>query len=78
MNVKIKLSNALRPLLGGLLLAAAASHAEVRSLDRIVAIVDNDVIMYSQLQNRLREVQQTIASRGAALAADLAAHQPDQ
>ncbi|PKF70004.1 molecular chaperone SurA [Pseudomonas fluvialis] len=67
MNVKIKLSKALRPMLLGGLLLASASHAEVRSLDRIVAIVDNDVIMYSQLQNRLREVQQTIASRGAAL-----------
>jgi len=66
-NVKIKLSKALRPMLLGGLLLASASHAEVRSLDRIVAIVDNDVIMYSQLQNRLREVQQTIASRGAAL-----------
>lgn len=70
MNVKIKLSDTLRPLtlgallLGNLLLATSVS-AQVRPLDRIVAIVDNDVIMQSQLDQRLREVQQTIEKRGA-------------
>lgn len=70
MNVKIKLSDTLRPLtLGALLLAnfllATSATAQVRPLDRIVAIVDNDVIMQSQLDQRLREVQQTIEKRGA-------------
>ncbi|MBU2370440.1 MAG: molecular chaperone SurA, partial [Gammaproteobacteria bacterium] len=65
MNVKIKLSDYLRPLLAGALLlgsatAALTASAEVQQLDRIVAIVDNDVIMQSQLDQRTREVQQTI------------------
>ncbi|CDZ95614.1 peptidyl-prolyl cis-trans isomerase SurA [Pseudomonas saudiphocaensis] len=70
MNVKIKLSDTLRPLtLGALLLGSAliatSVSAQVRPLDRIVAIVDNDVVMQSQLDQRLREVQQTIEKRGA-------------
>jgi len=66
-NVKTKLSDCVRPLLLGALLLSAAAQAEVRPLDRVVAIVDNDVVMQSQLNARLREVQQTIAQRGAAL-----------
>jgi len=69
-NVKIKLSDLLRPLVAGALLLASATavstaSAEVRPLDRIVAIVDSDVIMQSQLDQRIREVQQTIEKRGA-------------
>lgn len=67
MNVKTKLTDCLRSLLLGAALLAATAHAEVRPLDRIVAIVDNDVVMQSQLDARLREVQQTITKRGAAL-----------
>ncbi|MBU2281786.1 MAG: peptidylprolyl isomerase, partial [Gammaproteobacteria bacterium] len=68
--MKIKLSDYLRPLLAGALLlgsatAALTASAEVQQLDRIVAIVDNDVIMQSQLDQRTREVQQTIEKRGA-------------
>lgn len=62
-----KLTERLRPLLLATLLLGSAVHAEVRPLDRIVAIVDNDVIMQSQLDQRLREVEQTIAKRGAQL-----------
>ena len=69
MNVKTKLSDYLRPLLGALLVSSATLatpvSAEVRQLNRIVAIVDNDVIMQSQLDQRTREVQQTIEKRGA-------------
>ncbi|MBU0918396.1 MAG: peptidylprolyl isomerase [Pseudomonadota bacterium] len=70
--MKIKLSDTLRPLtLGALLLGSAllatSASAQVRPLDRIVAIVDNDVIMQSQLDQRLAEVQQTIEKRGAEL-----------
>ena len=70
MNVKIKLSDYLRPLLVGALLLSSATvamtaSAQVQQLDRIVAIVDNDVIMQSQLEQRMREVQQTIDKRGA-------------
>ena len=64
MNVKTKLSNCLRPLMLGALLLGTAAHAEVQSLDKVVAIVDNDVIMQSQLDQRVKEVQQTIAKRG--------------
>ena len=65
--MKNKLADCLRPLLLGALLFTAAASAEVRPLDRVAAIVDGDVIMQSQLDARLREVQQTIGRRGAAL-----------
>ncbi|WP_167492551.1 peptidylprolyl isomerase [Pseudomonas leptonychotis] len=65
--MKIKLSDCVRPLLLGALFLGTAAQAEVQSLNRVVAIVDNDVVMQSQLDARLREVQQTIAQRGAAL-----------
>ncbi|MHC5350908.1 peptidylprolyl isomerase [Metapseudomonas furukawaii] len=65
--MKNKLANRLRPLLLGAVLLGGLTHAEVRPIDRVVAIVDNDVIMQSQLDQRLREVQQTIAKRGASL-----------
>jgi peptidyl-prolyl cis-trans isomerase SurA len=64
--VKTKLSDCLRPLLLGALLFTGTVTADVRPLDRVVAIVDNDAIMHSQLQQRLNEVQQTIAKRGPA------------
>jgi len=63
-NVKIKLSDCLRPLMLGALVLSAAVHAAVQPLDNVVAIVDNDVIMQSQLDQRVHEVQQTIAKRG--------------
>ncbi|WAC45624.1 peptidylprolyl isomerase [Pseudomonas sp. SL4(2022)] len=65
--MKTKLSDCVRPLLLGALFMGTAAHAEVQPLNRVVAIVDNDVVMQSQLDSRLREVQQTIAQRGAAL-----------
>ncbi|MDO9624229.1 MAG: peptidylprolyl isomerase [Pseudomonas sp.] len=65
--MKIKLSDCVRPLLLGALFLGAAAQAEVQPLNRVVAIVDNDVIMQSQLDVRVREVQQTIAKRGAEL-----------
>jgi peptidyl-prolyl cis-trans isomerase SurA len=51
-------------MLGALLLGTAV-HAAVQPLDSVVAIVDNDVIMKSQMDQRVREVQQTIAKRGS-------------
>ncbi|WP_090352359.1 peptidylprolyl isomerase [Pseudomonas oryzae] len=62
--MKTKLINSLRPLAVGALLLCTAAHAEVQPLDRVVAIVDNDVIMQSQLDRRLAEVQQNLAKRG--------------
>jgi peptidyl-prolyl cis-trans isomerase SurA len=66
-NVKIKLSDCVRPLLLGALFLSTAVQAQVQPINRVVAIVDNDVVMQSQLDARLREVQQTITQRGAAL-----------
>ncbi|MEO4048844.1 peptidylprolyl isomerase [Pseudomonas sp. CAU 1711] len=65
--MKTKLSDCLRPLLLGAALLASTAQAQFQSLDRVVAIVDNDVIMYSQLDQRLREVEQTIDKRGGQL-----------
>lgn len=64
MNVKTKLSDFLLPFLFGTLLFGSLAHADVQPLDRVVAIVDNDVIMQSQLDQRLREVQKSIAKQG--------------
>lgn len=65
--MKTILCKALRPLMLGALLASSVVHAEVIPLDRVVAIVDNDVVMQSQLDQRLREVRATIQKRGAPL-----------
>lgn len=69
--MKTKLSDRLRPLaLSAALFAAGAlapAAAQVQPLDRVVAIVDNDVIMQSQLEQRLEEVRQTISRRDAEL-----------
>lgn len=67
MNVKTKLINSLLPLALGALLCCSAAQAEVQPLDRVVAIVDNDVIMQSQLDQRLDEVRQNLAKRGGDL-----------
>src|SRR3990167_10863883 len=66
-NVKIKLSDCLRPLLLGAVFLGTSAQAEVQQIDRVVAIVDTDVVMQSQLNQRVREVQQTIAKRGDTL-----------
>ncbi len=58
------LCDRLRPLLLGALFLGSLAHAQVQPLDKVVAIVDNDVIMQSQLEQRMQEVRQTIAKRG--------------
>lgn len=55
----------MRALLLGALLISPFAGAAVQPLNRIVAIVDNDVIMQSQLESRLRDVRQTLDKRGA-------------
>lgn len=67
MNVKTKLSDCLRPLLLGAVFLGTGAQAEVQPINRVVAIVDSDVVMQSQLDQRVREVQQTIAKRGETL-----------
>ncbi|PSS46850.1 peptidylprolyl isomerase SurA [Pseudomonas sp. BBP2017] len=65
--MKTKLTDCLRPLLLGAVLLSGTAHAAVQTLDSVVAIVDNDVVMKSQLDQRVREVQQTIAKRGGSV-----------
>ncbi|MGH8380722.1 peptidylprolyl isomerase SurA [Pseudomonas sp.] len=65
--MKTKLTDCLRPLLLGAVLLSGTAHAAVQPLDSVVAIVDNDVVMKSQLDQRVREVQQTIAKRGGSV-----------
>ncbi|MDZ5604983.1 peptidylprolyl isomerase [Pseudomonas sp. RP23018S] len=62
--MKSKLFDRIRPALLGVALLSGAVHAAVQPLDRVVAIVDSDVVMQSQLNQRTQEVQQTIAKRG--------------
>ncbi|MEE1921962.1 peptidylprolyl isomerase SurA [Pseudomonas sp. 148P] len=64
--MKTKLIDCLRPLMLGAMMLSSTAHAAVQ-LDKIVAIVDNDVVMQSQLDQRVHEVQQTIAKRGGAV-----------
>lgn len=60
----------LRSKLGGLLpllfllLPGASSHAATEMIDQVVAIVDDDVVMASELRERVALVTQTIAARG--------------
>ncbi|MFJ4372225.1 peptidylprolyl isomerase SurA [Pseudomonas japonica] len=65
--MKTKLIDCLRPLMLGAVMLSSTAHAAVQTLDKIVAIVDNDVVMQSQLDQRVHEVQQTIAKRGGAV-----------
>ena len=63
-NVKTMLIKPLCALvLAGSLQAGSLSAAE-QPLDRVAVIVDNDIVMLSQYQARLKEVQQTISKRG--------------
>jgi len=62
-----KLTEYLRPLLLASLLLGGAAQAQVQPLDRVAAIVNNDVVMQSQFDQRMQEVEQTIAKRGAQL-----------
>ena len=66
MNVKTKLSDCLRPLMLGALFLGTAANAAVQSIDKVVAIVDNDVVMQSQLDQRVHEVSRPSPSVVAA------------
>ncbi|WP_178087308.1 peptidylprolyl isomerase [Pseudomonas sp. C27(2019)] len=64
MSVKTMLIKPLSALMLASSLLVGTASATVQQLDRVAAIVDNDVVMYSQYQTRLKEVQQTISKRG--------------
>lgn len=74
-NVKTMLIKPLSALILASSLLAGHLSAAVQPLDRVAAIVDNDVVMYSQYQTRLKEVQQTIAKRGVQAPAEDALRQ---
>ena len=47
-----------------LTLLSPLSRAETQILDQVVAVIDDDVIMASELRNRLETVTQSLQSRG--------------
>ncbi len=70
--MKINLVNGLRSvILLGSLAYGALALAQIQPLDRIAVIVNNDVIMQSQLDQRIREVRSTIAQRGVEMPEDV-------
>lgn len=62
-NVKTMLIKPLSALILTSSLLVGHLYAAEQPLDRVAAIVDNDVVMNSQYQARLKEVQQTISKR---------------
>ena len=60
-----KLHPKLIGLCAGLLLSTGL-HAQMVELDRVAAIVDNDVIMASQVEQRMNTIRAQLAERGAA------------
>ncbi|NLY13060.1 MAG: molecular chaperone SurA [Gammaproteobacteria bacterium] len=66
-NVKTMLIKPLSALVLASSLLAGNAYAAEQPLDRVAAIVDNDVVMYSQYKTRLNEVLQTIRKRGVEL-----------
>ena len=69
-NVKTMLIKPLSALVLVSSMLLGTAHAAEQQLDRIAAIVDNDVVMLSQYQKRLKEVQQTISKRGVEVPPD--------
>ncbi|AQA17027.1 molecular chaperone SurA [Halioglobus japonicus] len=61
MNIKNTLLGAS---LAALTLGASALQAETQMLDQVVAIVDDDVIMASELRERIGDIKTSMASRG--------------
>lgn len=49
------------------LLLGLPAHAQTQMLDQVVAIVDDDVIMASELRERITSITQTLQSRGMEL-----------
>lgn len=69
----IRFTKLLRPallssfLLLGFLVLPGTAPAQVESLDRVVAIVDDDVIVFSELDAELKRVVATLNQRGATI-----------
>lgn len=56
--------------LAAALATAPAVHAETEMLDQVVAIVDDDIIMASELRERLKAVTESLKARGIDLPAE--------
>ncbi len=67
--MRFKLHKALAGLCAGLLFCTVA-QAQVQPLDRVAAIVENDVVMMSQVESRIAEVRQQLSARGEPLPPD--------
>lgn len=52
------------------LLATSVVRAETQMLDQVVAIVEDDVVMASELRERLNQVRETLTARGVELPPD--------
>ena len=52
------------------LLCAPFSVAQIEVLDQVVAIVDDDIILASELQERVQGVRATMESRGVEVPSD--------
>lgn len=69
-NTKIsRLYPALLSLCAGLIFSSGL-QAQLVPLDRVAAIVDNDVVMASQLDTRMQELQRQLSERGTQLPPD--------
>lgn len=66
-NVKNKVYSFCIVLFSALVLCSGLVSAQVKNLDRVIAIVDDDVIMKSQLDNRVDEIVQAVSKRGGDL-----------
>lgn len=64
MNVKINLAKYISAFLSASALWGSLAHAQVQPLDRVAAIVDSDVVMQSQLDQRMHEVRSSILKQG--------------
>ena len=64
--MRFKLHTILAGLCAGLLFCTIA-QAQVQPLDRVAAIVENDVVMMSQVESRMNEVRQQLRARGESL-----------
>ena len=68
-NVKIKVSKICIALLSAATIYSGALCAQVKSLDSVVAIVDDDAIMQSQLNERIAQIKRSVAKSGGQLPA---------
>ena len=68
----LKATRRAQPLMGlfALLMSPLLTSAQVEMLDQVVAIVDDDIILASELQERVQGVRATMESRGVEVPED--------